>query len=100
MRTWWIISGAVILLTRAVDATDLSQIDKTIRKEPPYKTKPGYALLVFGSEAKTRVWLVQDGEKIFVDRNADGDLTDPAEAIEPSKVRVANSSYRDKEYVI
>jgi hypothetical protein len=100
MKIGWSISVAVILLAGAAHAIDLSRIEKTIGKEPTYKGKPGYALLVFGPEAKTRIWLVQDGEKLFVDRNADGDLTDPAEAIEPSKVRVANISYRDKEYVI
>jgi hypothetical protein len=100
MKIRWFICVAVILLARAVQAIDLSQISKAIGKEPAYKGKPGYALLVFGPEAKSRVWLVQDAEKIFVDRNSDGDLTDPAEAIEATKVRVANIAYRDKEYVL
>ena len=34
---------------------------------------------MFGPEAKTRVWLVQDGEVLYVDRNANGDLTEPGE---------------------
>src|SRR5688572_7002799 len=93
---------SLILLVGAAPAADLSKIDKTIRTEPLYKGKPGYALLVFGPEAKTRVWVVRDGERLFVDRNADGDLTGPAEVIEPSKKRPAGagSSYRDQEYVI
>jgi hypothetical protein len=53
-------------------AADLSKIARTIRKEPHYKVKPKYALLVFGPEAKTRVWIVEDGETLYVDRNADG----------------------------
>jgi hypothetical protein len=67
----------IVLVTVLTPATaaDLSKIERTIRKEPEYKTKPRYGLLVFGPEAKTRVWIVQDGETLYVDRNADGDLT-------------------------
>jgi hypothetical protein len=46
-----------------------------IRKEPAYKGKPGYLLLAFGPEGKDRVWLVHDGNTLYVDRNGDGDLT-------------------------
>jgi len=96
-RSWVIL---LFLLVAAARAVDLSSIDRTIRKEPIYKNTPGYCLLVFGLEAKTRVWVVQDGDRMYVDRNADGDLTASNEAIDASKVRNANSSYRDKEYVI
>ena len=88
------------MLAGAACAADLSSVDRTIRKQPVYKNTPGYCLLVFGPEAKTRVWLVQDGNRIYVDRNADGDLTGSNEAIDASKVRNVNSSYRDKEFVI
>jgi len=100
MKLWLALWVGFACFAGAVQAADLSAVDKTIGKEPVYKGKPGYALLVLGPEAKTRVWLVEDGERIYVDRNADGDLTGAAEAIEASKVRVANSSYRDKEYAI
>src|SRR5215470_5774565 len=61
-------------------AGDLSKIERKLVKEPTYKTKsPKYALLVFGPEAKLRVWIVKDGETIYLDRNGDGDLTDPKE---------------------
>src|SRR4029453_11953400 len=36
-------------------------------------------LLVFGPEAKTRVWLVVDGDDLYVDANANGDLTEAGE---------------------
>jgi hypothetical protein len=49
-------------------AVDLTKVDRTIVKEPSYKSKPKYCLLVFGPEAKTRVWLVQDGDTLYVDR--------------------------------
>src|SRR5262245_38320793 len=58
-----------------VQAADLSKIDRTIGKEPAYQSKPKYCLLVFGPEAKTRVWLVLDGDVLYADRNGDGDLT-------------------------
>jgi RNA polymerase sigma factor (sigma-70 family) len=62
---------------------DLAKIDRTILKEPAYKTKnPKYCLLVFGPEAKTRVWLVHDGDTLYVDRNGNGDLTEEGEKIE------------------
>ncbi len=57
---------------------DLSKIDRTIRKEPVYQTKsPKYCLLLFGPQAETRVWLVFDGDTLYVDRNHNGDLTSP-----------------------
>jgi hypothetical protein len=54
---------------------NLSKIDRTLKKEPAYKGKPKYCLLVFGPEATTRVWLVLDGETLYADLNGDRDLT-------------------------
>src|SRR5262249_52932496 len=56
-------------------AADLSRIDRTIAKEPKYQSKPKYCLLVFGLDAKTKVWLVLDGDVLYVNRNGNGDLT-------------------------
>ena len=56
-------------------AMDYSQVDRTIAKEPAYHSKPKYALLLFGKEAKLRVWVVLDGQTLYLDRNADGVLT-------------------------
>jgi RNA polymerase sigma factor (sigma-70 family) len=59
-------------------ADELKDVPRTIKKEPVYKTKnPRYCLLVFGPEAKDRVWLVHDGDTLYVDRNGNGDLTEP-----------------------
>jgi hypothetical protein len=63
-------------------AADLAQVDRTIRKEPTYQAKPKYCLLVFGPEAKTRIWLVQDGDVLYVDRNGNGDLTEKDKRVE------------------
>jgi hypothetical protein len=65
-----------------VAAVDLTKIDRSIRKEPIYQSQnPLYCLLVFGPEAKVRVWVVLDGDVLYVDRNGNGDLTDPGERI-------------------
>jgi hypothetical protein len=65
-----------------VNPIDLSKIDRTILKQPVYQSKsPKYCLLVFGLKAKTRVWLVLDGDVLYVDRNHNGDLTEPNERL-------------------
>lgn len=68
-----------------LSAADLTRIERRIGKEPAYESKPRYCLLVFGPHAKTRVWLVQDGHNLYVDRNANGDLTDGGEKIAAQK---------------
>jgi hypothetical protein len=76
--------SALVLASAAcasVPAPDLTKIERTIIKEPAYKAKPRYCLLVFGTEAKFRVWLVIDGDVLYVDRNGNGDLTEPGEAV-------------------
>jgi hypothetical protein len=67
----------LVLLFCSVPATaaDLPKIDRTIAKEPKYQSKPKYCLLVFGLDAKPKVWLVLDGDVLYVDRNGNGDLT-------------------------
>jgi RNA polymerase sigma factor (sigma-70 family) len=52
-----------------------------LKKEPAYQGPVQYCLLVLGRDARTRVWLVSDGKTMYVDKNGDGDLTEPAEAI-------------------
>jgi len=62
---------------------DLSKIDRTIKKEPIYKSTPHYALLAIGSHAEHLAWLVIDGDDVaYIDRDGNGDLTDPSERIE------------------
>ncbi|HKA06778.1 MAG TPA: hypothetical protein VKD71_05930 [Gemmataceae bacterium] len=61
---------------------DLTKIDRTIAKESAYQTKtPKYGLLVFGPEAKSRAWVVLDGDVLYVDRNCNGDLTEKGERL-------------------
>lgn len=61
---------------------DLTRIDRTVKKELAYKGKPLYCLVAVGPEAKLRVWLVLDGETLYVDRKGGGDLTQ-AERVKP-----------------
>ena len=77
---------AALLAATTTHAADLTKLDRAITKEPAYATKqPRYALLVFGPEAKQRIWIVKDGDTLHVDRNGNGDLTDPGERVAAKK---------------
>jgi hypothetical protein len=56
---------AVLLPPLTAQAADLSKVDRSIGKEPAYQAKPKYCLVVFGPEARARVWLVVDGDFIM-----------------------------------
>jgi hypothetical protein len=74
--------ACVMLWSLPAPAVDLSKIDRRISREPAYRTKtPKYCLLVFGPEAKQRVWLVLDGDTLYVDKNGNGNLTDKGEQV-------------------
>jgi hypothetical protein len=77
MRACSLYLGVVYLALTALHApaADLSKIERSIAREPAYKGAPSYCLLVFGPEAKFRVWLVLDGNDLYVDRDGTGDLT-------------------------
>lgn len=62
-------------------AAGLAKINRSLRREPKYKTEPYYALVIIGSKAERRVWLVVDGETLYVDRNGNGDLTEANERV-------------------
>jgi hypothetical protein len=82
------LSVVLVLGSRSL-AADLTKVDRTISKEPAYASKqPKYCLLVFGREAKTRVWLVVDGDYLYVDRNGSGDLTEPNKRVRFSEFKV------------
>jgi len=80
MRSFLSWSLLLPLLACAAGGQGAGKIDRTVAKEPPYATKsPSYCLLLFGPQAKAKVWLVLDGDKLYVDRNGNGDLTEPGE---------------------
>jgi hypothetical protein len=80
-------------------AVELAAIERTIHKEPTYQSgAPKYCLVVFGAKADTHVWLVldvvsaltdADGSKnsLYVDRNGNGDLTEPGERVTCSMIK-------------
>jgi hypothetical protein len=57
-------------------AADRADIDRTIIKEPAYQSQsPQYGLVVFGPEASSRIWIVKDGDQLYLDPTGIGDLT-------------------------
>ena len=88
-RTWILIACGLLPGTAAsAEPPDLSKVDRMIAKPPTLTGKePLYALLLFGPEAQTRVWLVLDKSKpdapghdvLYADLNGNGDLTEPGE---------------------
>ncbi len=80
--TWCFVAALLLIGSRNAAAADLTKIDRKIAKEPLYKTQPKYCLLVFGLEPKNHFWLVQDGDRLYVDRNGNGDLTEPDKRVQ------------------
>jgi len=76
----------------------LDDFDRTLGKEPAYESTPKYCLLALGASAETRVWMVEDGRLLYVDKNANGDLTDDGPAIEPSNLRELGEGRWDFNY--
>jgi hypothetical protein len=71
------VTAAVLIGAAPGNAVDYAKIDRSIAKEPANRSKaPKYCLLAYGREAKARVWLVLDGDVLYVDRNGNGDLTE------------------------
>ncbi len=86
MASHLLVSATILLWAATASAADLTKIDRSIGKEPTYKSKSvKYCLLVFGPEAKTRVWLAQDHDTLYVDRNGNGDLAEDGERIAANK---------------
>lgn len=76
-------------------AADLAKIDRTIAKEPAYKSKTQeYCLLVFGPEAATRVWLVRDGDVLYVGRKGSNDLSEAEKQVTAQRVQVPAGDFR------
>ncbi len=74
---------SAFVLTHAALAADLAAIERKIAKLPELSSEqPLYCLLVFGPQADTRIWLVRDGDVLYVDRNANGDLSEAGERVE------------------
>lgn len=71
----------------AIKAEPHDSIERRIAKEPEYVSTPRYALLMLDAEANSRVWIVEDGARLFIDRNGNSDLTDDGPPLEPQSRR-------------
>jgi hypothetical protein len=94
MKTWTLLfaTAALLLVPLWARSAELNRIERRIVKEPAYQSKdPRYCLLVFGADAKTRIWIVQDGDCLYVDRNGNGDLTEKDKKVTLKDGKVARS---------
>lgn len=82
---------AWLLVAGSGAGADSPKIDRALKKEPAYKTVPMYGLLLLGKEGHRRIWIVRDHDTLYVDRNGNGDLTDPGDAIPVAEEGVAGS---------
>ena len=77
-QAWNTVVGVVLCLTGQAFAVDLEKVDRAIGKLPAFNAESQeYCLLVFGPDAGKRVWLIRDGGVLYVDRNGNGDLSEP-----------------------
>lgn len=78
MRLHIVFAAGLIVSCGAASAEplDFGKVDRHIAKEPVYKGKPLYCLAVIGAKAKVHVWVVVDDERLYLDKNCNGDLTD------------------------
>jgi hypothetical protein len=65
----------------AARALERIKAEYRLKKEPAYQGPVQYCLLLLGRKAQTRLWLASDGKTMYVDKNGDGDLTQPGEAV-------------------
>jgi hypothetical protein len=89
--------AAALAWAAGAAGADLTKIDRTIKKEPAYRGKPRYCLLVLGPEAKNKVWLVLDGDTLYVDRNGNGDLTEEGEGVKAPEFKGSDHPAHEKE---
>lgn len=90
-----------LFANRARASTNMAtHADRTILKEPKYQSSPKYSLITLGDSGDMKVWMVEDGKRLFVDKNGNGDLTDDGPPIEPSSVRKMDAARWDFQYVI
>jgi hypothetical protein len=83
----WSVSAAERDVKAPESQSVLDRVERKIAKEPKYNSTPKYALVVLGDEGKTKLWMVEDGKALYIDKNANGDLTDDGPPIEPTNVR-------------
>lgn len=76
------------------------KIDRTIHAQPEYESTPKYCLLILGANGNVKVWMVEDGKRLYIDKNANGDLTDDGPPVEPSDTRSLGDERWDFNYLV
>src|SRR5262245_12517531 len=105
LRLFFVLAGIWSLAMPFVQKAHAStngaiQTERTIIKEPRYKSTPKYSLITLGNGGEVKVWMVEDGKRLFVDKNANGDLTDDGPSVEPSKLRNLGTNEWGFEYLL
>ncbi|QDT56134.1 hypothetical protein Pan44_41850 [Caulifigura coniformis] len=99
MCSRFLLGGLVLCCSIGASASGnelLTKLDRTIVREPKYENRPRYTLLVFGDRAQQLIWMVEDGQILYIDRNANRDLTDdgPIQATNLNKPGLVSSRLR------
>ena len=93
-------SGTTLADDSGDQANVFEHVDRRIVREPNYESTPQYCLIILGASGNVKVWMVEDGKRLYVDRNANGDLTDDGAPIKPSDVRQLDDSRWDFDYLL
>lgn len=103
MKRWILAASVACAPVSADDTRDstkrYSGLDRTLSQEPTYQTSPKYCLMLLGKSGDVKVWMVEDGKRLFVDKNANGDLTDDGPPIEPVSIRKVGNGW-DFDYLL
>lgn len=71
---------------KSVDQPDTNktviQNQPSLAKQPKYETLPRYCVVAIGPKREKQMWMVIDDRALYIDRNANGDLTEPDERVE------------------
>jgi hypothetical protein len=93
-------SAAIFAGTARAATNAVNPLAATLTKEPKYQSTPKYCLVTLGDSGDVKLWMVEDGRRLFVDKNANGDLTDDGPPLEPRSVRNLDAKRWDFDYVL
>jgi hypothetical protein len=77
---------------------EITEIDRRIGPQPKYQSEPRYALLILGAESKSPIWIVQDDDRLYIDKNGNRDLTDDGPPTIASEKRFLDKSRWDRKF--
>lgn len=69
-------------------------VDHPVPRQPKYTaSRQVFCRLAFAAKRERNVWLAIDGDRLYLDRNADRDLTDTGERFEGGKTRDVTTEF-------